>query len=138
MVALGAGLLSFLSPCVLPLVPSYLSFIAGVSFDDFKRSQADPKLLRKVVLNSLLFIAGSSTVFKSLRLSFSLVGQVLIPYQEVIRMVAGLLIGFFGLYISGALEYLAKLADVAEKKWAGRPVLGILRHQLLFSFLQHV
>jgi cytochrome c-type biogenesis protein len=123
MVALGAGLLSFLSPCVLPLVPSYLSFIAGVSFDDVKRSQADPRLLRKVVLNSLLFIAGFSTVFMTLGLSFSLVGQVLIQHQEVIRMVAGLLIGFFGLYISGALEYLAKLADVAEKKRACRPLL---------------
>jgi cytochrome c-type biogenesis protein len=126
MVALGAGLLSFLSPCVLPLVPSYLSFIAGVSFDDFKRTQSDTKLLRKVVLNSLLFIVGFSAVFMTLGLSFSLVGQVLIQYQEVIRMVAGLLIAFFGVYISGALEYLAKVADVAEKKWSGQPVLGLL------------
>src|ERR671925_2329264 len=121
LVALGAGLLSFLSPCVLPLVPSYLSFIAGVSFDDFKRSQADPRLLRRVVLNSLLFIIGFSAVFMTLGLSFSLVGQVLIQYQEAIRMVAGLLIGFFGLYISGALEHLAKIAELAEKKWAGQP-----------------
>ena len=126
MVALGAGLLSFLSPCVLPLVPSYLSFIAGVSFDDFKRTQSDTKLLRKVVLNSLLFIVGFSAVFMTLGLSFSLVGQALIQYQEVIRMVAGLLIAFFGVYISGALEYLAKVADVAEKKWSGQPVLGLL------------
>jgi cytochrome c-type biogenesis protein len=126
MVALGAGLLSFLSPCVLPLVPSYLSFIAGVSFDDFKRTQSDTKLLRKVVLNSLLFIVGFSTVFMTLGLSFSLVGQALIQYQEAIRMVAGLLIAFFGVYISGALEYLAKVADVAEKKWSGQPVLGLL------------
>jgi cytochrome c-type biogenesis protein len=125
MVALGAGLLSFLSPCVLPLVPSYLSFIAGVSFDDFKRTQSDTKLLRKVVLNSLLFIVGFSAVFMTLGLSFSLVGQALIQYQEVIRMVAGLLIAFFGVYISGALEYLAKVADVAEKKWSGQPVLGL-------------
>ena len=126
MVALGAGLLSFLSPCVLPLVPSYLSFIAGVSFDDFKRTQSDSKLLRKVVLNSLLFILGFSTVFMTLGLSFSLVGQVLIQYQEAIRMVAGLLIAFFGVYISGALEHLAKVADVAEKQWGEQPVLGLI------------
>jgi cytochrome c-type biogenesis protein len=126
MVALGAGLLSFLSPCVLPLVPSYLSFIAGVSFDDFKRTQSDSKLLRKVVLNSLLFIIGFSTVFMTLGLSFSLVGQVLIQYQEAIRMVAGLLIAFFGVYISGALEHLAKVADVAEKQWGEQPVLGLI------------
>jgi cytochrome c-type biogenesis protein len=126
LVALGAGLLSFLSPCVLPLVPSYLSFIAGVSFDDFKRSHADPKLLRKVILNSLLFIAGFSSVFMTLGFSFSLVGQILIQYQEAIRMGAGLLIAFFGVYISGGLEYLAKLADVAECKWAKHAIWGIL------------
>jgi cytochrome c-type biogenesis protein len=126
LVALGAGLLSFLSPCVLPLVPSYLSFIAGVSFDDFKRSHADPKLLRKVILNSLLFIAGFSSVFMTLGFSFSLVGQILIQYQEAIRMGAGLLIAFFGVYISGGLEYLAKLADMAECKWAKHAIWGIL------------
>jgi cytochrome c-type biogenesis protein len=126
MVALGAGLLSFLSPCVLPLVPSYLSFIAGVSFDDFKRTQSDSRLLRKVALNSLLFIVGFSAVFMTLGLSFSLVGQVLIQYQEVIRMVAGLLIAFFGVYISGALEHLAKVAEVVQKRWGERPVLGLV------------
>lgn len=126
LVALGAGLLSFLSPCVLPLVPSYLSFIAGVSFDDFKRSHADPKLLRKVILNSLLFIAGFSSVFMTLGFSFSLVGQILIQYQEAIRMGAGLLIAFFGVYISGGLEYLAKLADMAECKWEKHAIWGIL------------
>jgi cytochrome c-type biogenesis protein len=126
LVALGAGLLSFLSPCVLPLVPSYLSFIAGVSFDDFKRSHADPKLLRKVTLNSLLFIAGFSSVFMTLGFSFSLVGQILIQYQEAIRMAAGLLIAFFGLYISGGLEYLAKLAEGAERKWTGHAIGGFL------------
>jgi cytochrome c-type biogenesis protein len=126
MVALGAGLLSFLSPCVLPLVPSYLSFIAGVSFDDFKRSQTDPRLLRKVILNSLLFIAGFSSVFMTLGLSFSLVGQALIQYQESIRVVAGLLIGFFGLYISGALEYLAKFADLTQRRWGGHATLWMV------------
>jgi cytochrome c-type biogenesis protein len=125
LVALGAGLLSFLSPCVLPLVPSYLSFIAGVSFDDFRRSQTEPKLLRKVVLNSMLFIVGFSTVFMTLGFSFSLVGQVLIQYQESIRMVAGVLIGFFGFYISGGLEYLAKFSDFTEKKFAHHTFLWI-------------
>jgi cytochrome c-type biogenesis protein len=141
LVALGAGILSFLSPCVLPLVPSYLSFIAGVSFDDFKRSQTDPRLLRKVLLNSLLFIVGFSTVFMTLGFSFSLVGQVLIQYQEWIRMLAGVLIGFFGLYISGGLEYLGKLADFTEKKWTRHTSLWILpvlcRPLLIGRYLTH-
>jgi cytochrome c-type biogenesis protein len=126
MVALGAGLLSFLSPCVLPLVPSYLSFIAGVSFDDFKRTQSDSKLLRKVVLNSLLFIVGFSAVFMLLGVSLGWVGEKFARHQESIRMIAGLLIGFFGLYISGVLEYFAKVADFAERKWARHAVLGII------------
>jgi cytochrome c-type biogenesis protein len=126
MVALGAGILSFLSPCVLPLVPSYLSFIAGVSFDDFKRTQSDSKLLRKVVLNSLLFIVGFSAVFMLLGVSLGWVGEKFARHQESIRMIAGLLIGFFGLYISGVLEYFAKVADFAERKWARQAVLGII------------
>lgn len=125
-VALGAGVLSFLSPCVLPLVPSYLSFIAGVSFDDFKRSQHNPKLLRKVILNSLLFIVGFSSVFMTLGLSFSLAGQLLFQYQESIRMVAGLLIAFFGVYLSGGLEYLARLADLTERRWSGHAAIWFL------------
>lgn len=125
-VALGAGVLSFLSPCVLPLVPSYLSYIAGISFDDFKRASATPALLRKVLLNSLLFIAGFSAVFMTMGFSFSLLGQTLIRHQETIRMVAGVLIGFFGLYISGGLEYLARLADFVERKGTQRPLLWLL------------
>ena len=124
MVALGAGLLSFLSPCVLPLVPSYLSFIAGVSFDDFKRTHSDSKLLRKVVLNSLLFIVGFSTVFMTLGLSFSLVGQVLIQASRGHshgRWPFDCLLG----YISGALAHLAKVADIAEKQ-GEQPVLGLI------------
>ena len=126
MVALGAGLLSFLSPCVLPLVPSYLSFIAGVSFDDFKRTQSDSKLLRKVVLNSLLFIVGFSAVFMLLGVSLGWVGEKFARHQESIRMIAGLLIAFFGFYISGVLEFFAKVADFAERKWARHAVLGII------------
>ena len=136
LVALGAGALSFLSPCVLPLVPSYLSYIAGVSFDDFKRSSADPRLLRTVLVNALLFIAGFSAVFMTLGFSFSLVGQVLIRYQETIRMVAGALIGLFGLYISGGLEYLARLADMVERhrrKHEGLWILHILCRPLLLG-----
>ncbi len=126
LVALGAGLLSFLSPCVLPLVPSYLSYIAGISFDDLTRASSHPKLLRKVIVNSLLFIAGFSMVFMTFGFSFSLVGQVLVRYQESMRMIAGVLIGFFGLYIAGGLEFLAKLADFVENRWRGRRALWVL------------
>jgi len=126
LVALGAGVLSFLSPCVLPLVPSYLSYISGISFDEFKHAADQPRLLQKVMLNSLLFILGFSAVFMTFGFSFSMVGQALVRYQETIHMLAGVLIGFFGLYISGALEYLARLAEVVEKRWGGHPANGML------------
>jgi cytochrome c-type biogenesis protein len=107
-------------------VPSYLSYISGISFDEFKDAADHPKLLRKVMVNSLLFILGFSAVFMTFGFSFSLVGQALIRYQETIRMLAGVLIGFFGLYISGALEHMARLADVVEKRWGGHPANGVL------------
>lgn len=126
LVALGAGLLSFLSPCVLPLVPSYLSYISGIALDEFKHAADHPRLLQKVMINSLLFILGFSAVFMTFGVSFSLVGQVLIRYQETIRMLAGVLIVFFGLYIAGAFDYLAKMADIVEKRWGRRPGFGVL------------
>jgi cytochrome c-type biogenesis protein len=126
LVALGAGVLSFLAPCVLPLVPSYLSYISGISFDEFKQAADQPRLLQKVMVNSLLFILGFSAVFMTFGFSFSLVGQILIQYQETISMLAGALIGFFGLYTSGALDYLARLADVVEKRWGRHPAFGVL------------
>jgi cytochrome c biogenesis protein CcdA len=126
LVALGAGLLSFLSPCVLPLVPSYLSYVSGISVDEFTHAADDSHLLHKVMLNSVLFIVGFSAVFMTFGLSSSLIGQALVRYQETIRMVAGVFIGFFGLYVVGGLESLARLADVVETRWRQQPTLGVL------------
>jgi cytochrome c-type biogenesis protein len=126
LVAFGAGLLSFLSPCVLPLVPSYLSYISGISLDEFTHAADQPRLLRKVMVNSLLFILGFSAVFMTFGFSLSMVGQILVQYHETIRMLAGILIGFFGLYLSGALEYLARLPEVVKQRWAHHPFLNIL------------
>ena len=104
LVAMGAGLLSFLSPCVLPLFPSYLAFIAGLSFDDLRLADRDPRLRRRVVWNALAFILGFFAVFVALGASFSLLGQLLFGYQQVIRKVGGVLIVLFGLYIAGMLR----------------------------------
>ena len=70
-------MLSFLSPCVLPFVLSYLSYISGISFDEFTDAADQPRLFRKVMINSLLFILGFSAVFMTFGVSFSLVGQIL-------------------------------------------------------------
>ncbi|MFQ5772810.1 MAG: cytochrome c biogenesis CcdA family protein [bacterium] len=103
-VALGGGLLSFLSPCVLPLVPSYISYIAGVTFDDLRDPDLSRHYRKKVVLNSLFFVLGFSTVFIFLGASFSFLGRFFASHQQVIQRMAGLIIIFFGFYIAGAFK----------------------------------
>lgn len=101
--ALGAGILSFLSPCVLPIFPSYLSFITGLSFSELSGSVNNVRTRRAIILNALCFIFGFSVVFMSLGASFSLLGQLLFDYQQILRKVGGVLIILFGLYIAGFL-----------------------------------
>jgi cytochrome c-type biogenesis protein len=103
-VAFTAGLFSFLSPCVLPLFPSYLSFVTGMSVADL---QADltAAARRRVLVHSLAFVVGFSIVFVSLGASFSAAGQVLMDYRDIIRRVGGVLIVIFGLYIAGLLNF---------------------------------
>jgi cytochrome c-type biogenesis protein len=103
-VAFTAGLFSFLSPCVLPLFPSYLSFVTGMSVADL---QADltTAARRRVLLHALAFVTGFSLVFVILGASFSVAGQALLDYRDVIRRVGGVLIIVFGLYIAGLLNF---------------------------------
>ncbi|HEY7648419.1 MAG TPA: cytochrome c biogenesis protein CcdA, partial [Methylomirabilota bacterium] len=102
-VAFSAGLFSFLSPCVLPLFPSYLSFITGMSVSDLS-AELSPAARRRVLLHSLVFIAGFSLVFIALGATFSAAGQVLVSYRTWIRQVGGALIVLFGLYIAGVFR----------------------------------
>jgi cytochrome c-type biogenesis protein len=102
-VAFSAGLLSFLSPCVLPLVPSYLSFVTGMSVSDLS-GELPPALRRRVMTHAVAFIVGFSTVFVALGASFSIAGQLLLAYREPMRYAGGLLIMLFGLYLAGVLK----------------------------------
>ncbi|NIA05553.1 MAG: cytochrome c biogenesis protein CcdA [Proteobacteria bacterium] len=102
--AFGGGLLSFFSPCVLPVIPSYISYITGISFEDLTGEQ-DRRRIRMVTLkNSLLFIAGFSLVFILLGASSSFLGSVLFAYQEAVRKIGGVLIVIMGCYIAGILK----------------------------------
>lgn len=102
LVAFVAGLLSFATPCVLPLFPSYLSFITGISFEDLKGE--DTRVKRLTIIHSLLFILGFSIVFISLGASATFLGQILLRNQELVSKVGGILIIFFGLYLTGFLN----------------------------------
>ena len=103
LVAFSAGLFSFLSPCVLPLFPSYLSFITGMSVDRLA-SDVTAGARSRVLLHSATFIAGFTAVFVSLGASFSAAGQFLLDYRDWIRIAGGALIVIFGLYIAGILR----------------------------------
>lgn len=99
-----AGILSFLSPCVLPLLPSYVSYITGISFEDLT-SNVDKKRIRYLtIMNSVVFIMGFSAVFITLGASSSAIGSLLFEYLDLIRIIGGILIIIFGLFIAGFLK----------------------------------
>lgn len=100
--ALG-GLISFLSPCVLPLVPPYLSFLAGATFDQLAAGD-DRGVRRRAVLASLLFVAGFTTVFVILGATASALGQLVRQYLDVLSTVAGLAIIAMGLHFLGVFR----------------------------------
>jgi cytochrome c-type biogenesis protein len=101
--AMLGGLISFLSPCVLPLVPPYLSFLAGTTFD--RLSAGDDRSVRKrAVLAALLFVGGFSTVFVLLGATASALGQVIRQYLDVLSTVAGLAIIVMGLHFLGGFR----------------------------------
>lgn len=102
--AFSAGLLSFVSPCVLPLVPSYISYITGLSIEQLTDAEERSKFKAAIIVNALLFIAGFSAVFIAFGASASFIGQMLITYQDHIRRIGGVLIILFGLYLLGVLN----------------------------------
>jgi len=120
--AFSAGLLSFISPCVLPLVPSYLSYITGLSVENLAKMEERTRFKSAIMLNALLFIAGFSTVFIAFGASASLIGQVLYEYQDVIRKVGGILIIIFGLYLLGILKLNFLMAERRLIHFESRPV----------------
>src|SRR5204863_3303218 len=101
-VALSAGFFSFLSPCVLPLFPSYISFITGMSVADLT-TDLGGAARRRVLLHALAFIFGFGGAFVSLGASFSVLCQLLLDYRLWVRWIGGLLIVVFGLHIAGVL-----------------------------------
>jgi cytochrome c-type biogenesis protein len=103
--AFGAGLLSFVSPCVLPLVPAHVSYITGLSIDQLRDPSGRRQIRKTIIVNSLLFIGGFSVVFITFGGSVSLFGQWLFHYQDYLRKIGGGLIILFGLYVLGAFNF---------------------------------
>ncbi len=135
--AAGAGLLSFLSPCVLPLVPAYLCFLGGVSLEELTAETDDGRALRKrrVIWAALAFVLGFSVVFISFGATASALSQLILEYKDVLGRIAGVLIILFGLHFMGLLQIrlLNREARVhLERKPAG--LFGAFIIGLAFAF----
>lgn len=114
-IAFSAGLLSFLSPCVLPLVPSYVTFITGLSLEDVQRSR------RIAVMHALLFILGFTLIFLALGASATVLGRVLLSQRVWLTRFGGALVVIFGLYLLGVFN-LGLLARDTRVHLTNKPV----------------
>jgi cytochrome c-type biogenesis protein len=103
--ALFAGVLSFLSPCVLPLVPPYLVYLAGASIERLADAEPEPMVRADTVLAALLFVAGFATVFVSLGASASAIGTLMLAWSAQLSIVAGLAIILMGLHFLGVTRF---------------------------------
>ena len=107
--AFAAGLLSFLSPCVLPLVPGYVSLISGATVEDLQSD--DRRMLGTVMLHSLTFVLGFSVVFIALGAVATSIGQFANEYHNLLAKAAGVVVIVFGLHLTGILKIKALYAD---------------------------
>ncbi|MFD2638412.1 cytochrome c biogenesis CcdA family protein [Piscibacillus salipiscarius] len=130
--AFGAGFLSFISPCVLPLYPVFLSYVTGMSVEELKTENA--MLRKRSLLHTLFFLIGFSAIFIIMGFSTYYIGEFLITYQDLIRQLGAVLIIFFGFFMIGIFnfEFLMKERKVTIKN---RPAgyIGTLLIGMAFS-----
>jgi cytochrome c-type biogenesis protein len=112
--AFAAGVLSFVSPCCLPLYPSYLSYITGVSVAQLKDKRRSMVLTKLTMLHTICFLLGFSLVFYALGFTFSWIGQTFVAYKDLIRMLGAVLLIFMGLFLIGIIQ---PTWLMQEKKW---------------------
>lgn len=133
--AFAAGFLSFVSPCVLPLIPGYISFVSGVSLDEIRGDQATAASRLQVFTTSLAFVIGFSIVFVALGASATAVGKFLFARLPILSKVAGVVLVIFGLHTMGVFR-LAMLDTEkrvhSQRKPAGP--LGAILVGIAFAF----
>ena len=133
--AVLAGLISFISPCVLPIVPGYLSFISGVNIAQLKGTERPAGLARRVGITSLAFVLGFSTVFVTLGAAATMVGYYLQQYKRELGMVGGAVIIVLGLHTAGILPIKWLLYEKrAEVKTRPLGLIGAYVVGLAFAF----
>lgn len=130
-VALSAGIISFLSPCILPLIPSYIAFITGVSIEELSLEENLRQVRKKVIANSLMFILGFSLIFIALGASATFLGQFLAQNIRWFEIIGGAVVILFGIHFAGIfrLRFLDKEKKVHLKKkplgYLGTCLVGI-------------
>ena len=130
-----AGVISFISPCVLPIVPGYLSFISGINVAQLKGAETQAGLARRVGITSTAFVLGFSTVFVALGAAASFVGYYLQQYKRELGMIGGVVIVILGLHTAGLLPIKWLLYEKrAEVKTAPLGLLGAYVVGLAFAF----
>ena len=133
-IAFLAGVVSFLSPCVLPLIPGYISMLSGESIDEL-RAGTGVGVVRRIFSNSIAFVIGFSTVFIALGASATWVGNFLATRRRIFEIVAGIIIIVFGLHLTGLVKipflYRDKRIDTGAPK---RGLLGSFILGFAFAF----
>ncbi len=133
--AFAAGFLSFISPCVLPLIPGYVSFVSGVSLEDMRGDAAVSSARRHVLVTSLFFVLGFSLVFVALGATASVVGRFLFEKQPILAKIAGVLLVIFGLHTMGVFRIAFLETEKrmqADRKPAG--AIGAMLVGIAFAF----
>lgn len=126
--AFFAGVLSFLSPCVLPVVPAYLGFITGMSYDELRENASR----RAVFVPALFFVLGFSLIFMLMGASATYIGQLLFRYQDWIARIGGVLVILFGLHLLGILRIRPLMRErrvhlsSSPKGWLGATLAGVV------------
>lgn len=103
-ISLGWGIISFVSPCILPLIPSYVSYITGISYDELVDTQSRRKNIAVTLRHSIMFVLGFTIIFVMLGATASLVGQLMTQYLGTIRVVGGVLMVLLGLFVSDVIK----------------------------------
>ena len=133
--AFVAGVVSFVSPCVLPIVPGYLSFISGINVAKFKNQDTPKDQARRVAITSLFFVLGFSTVFVLLGAAATMVGYYLQQYKRLLGMVGGGVIIVLGLHMMGVFRIKWLLGEMrAEVKQKPLGLLGAYVVGIAFAF----
>ncbi|MGR3662904.1 MAG: cytochrome c biogenesis CcdA family protein [Paracoccaceae bacterium] len=128
-----AGLLSFLSPCILPIVPFYLSYLAGVGISEISdEADLSPKARRRIIISALLFSAGIITIFMAFGATASILGQFVRDYMDILRWAAAAVIIVMGLHFLGVIkiavlyrQFSSNAGDTSKSSYIGAYVIGL-------------